>query len=583
MKKLIFIPLYLLLFYQGISQIIPASRITDWSIAGLEDSVPSYSNAIDVLTVGLVNDSISSNNSAFQALLQSMNSPTVIYFPPGIYFFNQPISLPDSVILRGAGADSTVLKFDFGGVASDAINIVGSKINTPCYLSSDVQKNQYQIQSAGCNILPGWFHLVYNDSLVMGSTWAYGSGGQMLKVSEVNDSILELQYPLRLNVPLSLTPRIYPVQPRTGVGIECLKIVRNDATVNQSTNVTFRYAINCWMIGVESELTNFGHTEMTYSSNILIKGNYFHHAHAYGGGGQGYGTVIQYSSGQCLIENNVFEHLRHSVLLQAGSNGNVIAYNYSFDPYWSQFPNNSAGDLVLHGNYPYLNLFEGNIAQNIVVDNSHYKNGHFNTFFRNRAQLYGIVMSSGTNTDSTNFLGNEVTNTGFLLGNYALAGLGNFTYGNNIKGTITPAGTNSIPEISLYRNQHPGYWMNTISWPSIGAPAPYNQLHIPAFERWEDQLATSCFTNEIYDPGDVNLVSIPEESSLIYPNPTSDFIHVKDKTSVITGLFDLHGKKLADFNVSSSELNITHLQSGVYIVSIQFQSGEKRMMKVIKN
>jgi hypothetical protein len=52
---------------------------------------------------------------------------------------------------------------------------------------------------------------------------------------------------------------------------------------------------------------------------------------------------------------------------------------------------------------------------------------------------------------------------------------------------------------------------------------------------------------------------------------------------VITGLFDLHGKKLADFNVSSSELNITHLQSGVYIVSIQFQSGEKRMMKVIKN
>jgi hypothetical protein len=399
----------------------------------------------------------------------------------------------------------------------------------------------------------------------------------------VNDSILNLEYPLRLNVPLSLTPRIYPLQPRTGVGIECLKIVRNDATVNQSTNVTFRYAVNCWLIGVESEFTNFGHTEMTYSSNILIKGNYFHHAHAYGGGGQGYGTVIQYSSGQCLIENNVFEHLRHSVLLQAGSNGNVIAYNYSFDPYWSQFPNNSAGDMVLHGNYPYLNLFEGNIIQNIVVDNSHYKNGHFNTFFRNRAQLYGIVMSSGTNTDSTNFIGNEVTNTGFLLGNYALAGLGNFTYGNNIKGTITPSGTNSIPEISMYRNQHPGYWMNTISWPSIGSPAPYNQLPIPAFERWQDQLATSCFTNEIYDPGNVSVVNILDDSLFIYPNPSSDFIHVTDKTALITALYDLHGKKLVDFNVASSDINITQLQHGVYIVSIQLQSGETRMMKVIKN
>ncbi|MBK6996924.1 MAG: hypothetical protein IPH31_19135 [Lewinellaceae bacterium] len=38
------------------------------------------------------------------------------------------------------------------------------------------------------------------------------------------------------------------------------------------------------------------------------------------------------------------------MLLQSGSNGNVLGYNFSTDPYWEEFPNDAAGDIVLHGN-----------------------------------------------------------------------------------------------------------------------------------------------------------------------------------------------------------------------------------------
>jgi hypothetical protein len=39
----------------------------------------------------------------------------------------------------------------------------------------------------------------------------------------------------------------------------------------------------------------------------------------YGGGGKGYGISAEYTSGQCLIENNIFKHLSHSMLVQSGA------------------------------------------------------------------------------------------------------------------------------------------------------------------------------------------------------------------------------------------------------------------------
>ena len=103
---------------------------------------------------------------------------------------------------------------------------------------------------------------------------------------------------------------------------------------------------------------------------------------------------------------------------QTGVNGNVIAYNYSIEPNRSEFPAEASADISLHGHYPFSNLFEGNIVQNIQIDLTHGPNGPFNTFFRNRAELYGIVMSSGiVQNDSINELQEEIQN--MTLNNYS--------------------------------------------------------------------------------------------------------------------------------------------------------------------
>ena len=96
------------------------------------------------------------------------------------------------------------------------------------------------------------------------------------------------------------------------------------------------------------------------------------------------------------------------MLLQAGTNGNIYSYNYSLQQKRTELPSDAAGDIVLHGNYPYANLFEGNIAQNIGGDASHGMNGPANVFFRNRALHYGIAFSAGSG-DSSIVIYNEVT------------------------------------------------------------------------------------------------------------------------------------------------------------------------------
>ena len=80
---------------------------------------------------------------------------------------------------------------------------------------------------------------------------------------------------------------------------------------------------------------------------------------------------------------------------------------------------------MLHGNYPYANLFEGNIAQNVGGDASHGRNGPANVFFRNRALHYGIAFTSGS-SDSSIVMYNEVTATGNsgIFPGLALGGFG---------------------------------------------------------------------------------------------------------------------------------------------------------------
>ena len=104
------------------------------------------------------------------------------------------------------------------------------------------------------------------------------------------------------------------------------------------------------------------------------------------------GWTLQISS--VTGENNIFEHLRHSILLQAGANACVLQHAIIPLTLIGQkaFNNNSSGSLVLHGNYT-LQFIWGQYCTKYCRRCSHGLNGPFNTF-RNRSENYGILCLS---------------------------------------------------------------------------------------------------------------------------------------------------------------------------------------------
>lgn len=464
-------------------QVLSGSRSADWTSAGLRDPSAYGIQKVDVTDFGAdLTGSISSSTAVTSAIGTLGGSPGVIYFPSGTYFLDQAISLTDSIVLQGDGADQTVLEFDLGG-AGDLIQIIGNWAGSPDTLVAGADISDMIVEvSDGSQWQPGDIARLHkDDDDLVNDSWAYFSVAQIVRIDDINGNVLTLDQPLRTDFPLVRFSALRKINAKSRIGIECLKIRRLDATTSQSKNIHFRYATDCWVQGVESDQCNFGHVVIDASSHIEVTGSVFHHAFDYGGGGKAYGVVLHGAASLCLVENNIFYHLRHSMLLQSGANGNVLTFNYSTDPFWTSFPNNSAGDLVCHGNYSFSNLFEHNIVQNIIVDNSHGANGPFNTFLRNRAELYGLVMTA-TNSPSQNYLGNEISGTGFGQGNYTLQGVDHFEYGNSDNGTITPAGTINLTDTSYYYNDTPDFLVGNL--PLMGPPTTFNTNSIPARDRF---------------------------------------------------------------------------------------------------
>ena len=571
---LIFLPI------SSFSQIIPSNRVVNWKYAGLTAPDSSYQTILDITNFGGVGNGSTLNDAAFTNCKNALSgSPGVIFFPAGTYLFHSAIVLPDSTIIRGESSALSLLKFDLSGAGNDCISATGTIQSQRYYFSSDGLFDSTTIAvTNNAGLFDGdYVRIFQNDTPLVLSTWAYGTVGQIARIKTVgNATALTLEHELRKNYTVSDSAYLRVMNPVTGSGIECLSVERLDATSSQTSNIIFTNAINCWIKGVESNMTNFAHVALRSSSNIYIHESYFHHAFAYGGNGQGYGIDCETTSGECLIENNIFNNLRHSMLCQAGVNGNVFAYNYSVNPFWTQppFPSNSSGDIVMHGNYAFANLFEGNIIQNIVIDNSHDINGPYNTFFRNRAELYGLYMNTGPASNDQNFVGNEIPNTTAFMGNYSLAGTGHFEYGNNVKGNIIPTGTNTLTDSSYYLLQKPLFF-GTNTWPCIGMPSPFNTLTIPAKLRFNVQNTLCSLVSSLDETVDVNstfqVFLINGGNTLVVRN--------KNRKSNLFNVVDMQGHLLLNVNIQErKDINISHLSTGMYIISNGVTS-----VKFIKN
>jgi hypothetical protein len=128
------------------------------------------------------------------------------------------------------------------------------------------------------------------------------------------------------------------------------------------------------------------------------------------GSGQGYGIVVGQWATACLIEDNSFIKMRHSMMIKQGANSNVFGYNWSDDVYGENclkgvcvpFP---TVDLDSHGHWGHHNLFEGNVVHRMAAADW-WGPCPNNVFFKNMATVDGIELKYAS--DQTLLLDNAL-------------------------------------------------------------------------------------------------------------------------------------------------------------------------------
>lgn len=593
--KLLFFLVFIISALVAKNQVVSDDRIVDWESAHQSFEFEYPELEINIMDNGAVGDGITDDSEAItNAILSLDENGGIIYFPIGKYLLRSGISLSEKVVLRGNSSDSSILIFDLGQSPNNCITISNSQsLEFSSIQSGEFKGSTKLVCFSSEDFIEIKFAEIIQDNGdwdIAPADWAQNSVGQIVRIESIIGDTIFFNNPLRIDFSQELHPRIRPIFPIENCAIECLKIKRLDETLEGAgSNIYFSFAANCMVKGVESDSSVSSHISVNNSTNIKVTGNYIHHAFTFDGvGTRGYGISLSQHSGECYIANNIFRHLRHAMMIKTGSNGNIFAYNYSLEPIRTEPIPDLSGDISFHGHFAFSNLFEGNIVQNIIIDHFWGPSGPFNTLLRNRAELYGILMTTNEEAETgyQNFIGNETSNIQTPYGEFIISGEDNFLYGNNIRGIIVPAGTDNLNDSSYYLNDKPVFWTDDINWPPIGIPNELGENINPAKQRYllGEQL-TVCSDSIISDL----LENKYTNKLIIWPNPASNTINIKTNSSTkqIVQITDLNGIQLFSKEVILSDnivvIDLSFLQNGGLYFVILKNKNEVRIAKLMVN
>jgi len=507
---------------------IDPGRRTDWRQAGYPGQIPDITaNIIDVKMNGATGNGITDDSSVIQSLIDDATPPAVIYFPPGVYRLRSTLNVKSGIVLRGDGSQST--RLDFEGDRG-CIYISGTTNGGYTSILNGLDKGSDQITVAD----PSRFQVGQGgeirqediDAVDPAGDWAKSGWvpdhvvGQMVKIKAINGNILTIDPPLNLTLSVDKQPEILPVRYVTEVGIEDLHLHSINAGTG-ANNININRAADCWVRRVESDNTQKYHVSVAKSLHLEIRDSYIHDAVTKGDGGAGYGVSLSTYTTAVLVENNIFNELRHSMIIQLGVNGSVFGYNYARRNYsddgWDK------AYISIHGHYPYMNLFEGNIVGIACLADYWGASGPGNTLFRNRVigtdkhkdfgPYRGITIDDYSHKQ--NIIGNELTGAQTAITFDGSTDISQGTsrdllvHGNNVHGTIAwdaaMPSDHTLPA-SFYLSAKPAFF-DDMAWPAMGPDQELNANTIPAEKRWNSG-------NFVPQPGSPPVPSIPAPANL---------------------------------------------------------------------
>jgi hypothetical protein len=522
--------------------IIPSDRRIPWH-PGIPGGIPEIAGpVVSILDYGADPSGMNDSRAAIESAIASLpSSGGVVLIPEGTFRVGSKLTIAkDHVVIRGTGWGSRLML----GASGDGIEVVTYQRGS-WQSPGEVRKGDTTLVVENGPAFSGWDFaeieqdndpdLMYTDPEWI-QDWAENSVGQLFRIVQRAGDTLSFESPVNLDFSMDLNVRIRPLKLVRYVGFEDLYLEKTKAEGN---TIIFKNTAYCWVRNVESYHTRRHHVEQTSSLNNEIRDSYFHRSFSYGGGGAGYGVGCSFHTTNTLVENNMFDSLRHAMIIQLGANGNVYGYNYSLHPVQGEGETNlndgwTPPDISNHGHYAFMNLFEGNELQEVGIGDYWGPAGPGNTYFRNRVSSEGIFYYDASHRQ--NLVGNETTGITDQDGKAQEK----LEHGNVVKGVVQwdPAiGSQELPS-SYYLDSVPPFFTEQ-TWPLFG-PDTEGEGTLPARERFEklpymkvyldrnpvgqyQRLELSIENGKAYDnPFD------PEEVDLsgLFVSPTQDTIRI---------------------------------------------------------
>lgn len=392
------------------SGIIPSSRLARWEpgqTVGVPGGIPTNRTQCMTAECQAVTNAASSykdGSTDAQTLINAATAScvagTYVLLPAGTWRITSPIVLgqaDDNCTLRGERQTTTVIdcRISFGGCITVG---TGFAFNYP------VTGNSVTGYAASGN----------NTVLTMASTAEIGGAGALVKFTVANDLTIPVMSTsgydhLRQQVTrvVSKTPTTVTVFPgiygyerfaglkaylysepwtNRGVGIEDLTIDANRGGAgNVYAGIVMQQAADAWVKNVKVIRALNYTISIVDSLNVEVRHSTF--GQLAGSGSNGAGMLVNSVSGS-LFEDNIVTEAFPSIEVNHGSSGNVFAYNFIHNK------NGAIGIDTNHGPHNSFNLYEGNVAHNLMSD-GYFGSNSDDTIYRNLLHGNGIADADG--------------------------------------------------------------------------------------------------------------------------------------------------------------------------------------------
>jgi len=445
--------------------LIPAAQVIDWTPGtstgvpgGIDQYVVGGSNARTVLldvTQAPFNADNTGVTDATAAINTAMNHLTpngVLYLPTGTYRVDGQIYIPqgyNNFTIRGDGPTRTMIKAGnnaiyFGSsdgwiAPSPAATVTGGLTKGSTSITVD-DASQFVVGK----IIRISFPDETNSTAVQnGAVLNFAVGGsdpnnglrkQICRVTGISGNTLTI-WPGIYRTPdagLSAARVWTALLQNNGVGIEDMSF--DLSASNGFVGILMEHCYGCWLKNVNiTNVANYG-VDLEGCLQCEIRHCTFKDRQV--GGSNGAGILVNTVSGS-LFEDNIISNVIPSFEVNNGSSGNAFAYNLMENP-----PINGAigfGADSNHGPHNSFNLWEGNVAPNLISD-GYFGSDSENTVFRNWFHGSCYDSSAVTFTVALKRFSREYAIIGNILGKNGV-NQGNFSFGQPNIGNATWTGT----------------------------------------------------------------------------------------------------------------------------------------------